>query len=122
MVKGLPGSGKSMLLKHLALTDGKQGGFNNSSARPIPVLVELHELTNPTLDLEKLEQHYSSLTTTNELLRSRWCWRIGERINAVRYTRNSRIHPWSWGNLCWLRAFGKGSQCHPIAADFSQSI
>ncbi len=54
MVKGLPGSGKSMLLKHLALTDGKQGGFNNSSARPIPVLVELHELTNPTFRSGKI--------------------------------------------------------------------
>ncbi|MEM8723627.1 MAG: NACHT domain-containing protein [Cyanobacteria bacterium P01_G01_bin.39] len=57
MVKGVPGSGKSMLLKHLALIYGKEGGLNNLPAKSIPLLVELHELTDPALDLEKLEQH-----------------------------------------------------------------
>lgn len=57
MVKGLPGSGKSMLLKHLALTYGEKGRLINLPEKPVPVLVELHELTDSALDLEKLEQH-----------------------------------------------------------------
>ena len=57
MIKGIPGSGKSMLLKHIVLTYGEEGCLINLPERPIPVWVELHELTDSALNLEKLQQH-----------------------------------------------------------------
>ena len=54
MVKGPPGSGKTMLLKHLALSYG--AGRLNLPNWPVPVLLELHRLSDPELTQEKLIQ------------------------------------------------------------------
>jgi hypothetical protein len=43
MVKGRPGSGKSMLLKHIALSFA-EGRLNELADEPIPILLELHRL------------------------------------------------------------------------------
>ncbi|MEO0489372.1 MAG: NACHT domain-containing protein, partial [Cyanobacteria bacterium J06659_2] len=53
MVTGPPGSGKSMLLKHIALTydSGRLVGLADSL---VPVLLELHRLNNPNLTPEQL--------------------------------------------------------------------
>ena len=45
MVKGLPGSGKSMLLKHIALRYAE--GYLRLPKQPVPVLLELHRLSEP---------------------------------------------------------------------------
>ncbi len=44
MVKGAPGAGKSMLLKHIALSYAERGFA--SSWNPVPILLELHRLTD----------------------------------------------------------------------------
>ncbi|MCG8367072.1 MAG: NACHT domain-containing protein, partial [Pseudanabaenales cyanobacterium] len=54
MVKGPPGSGKSMLLKHIALTYGAER--LNLPDWPVPILLELHRLSDPELTQEKLIQ------------------------------------------------------------------
>ena len=56
MVKGAPGSGKSMLLKHIVLSYG-EGNLFNLPEKPIPILLELHRLIASDLDEEKLQQH-----------------------------------------------------------------
>lgn len=45
MVTGVPGSGKSMLLKHIALTyaEGRLATFSNA---PVPILLEMHRLSD----------------------------------------------------------------------------
>ncbi|NEP20062.1 MAG: NACHT domain-containing protein, partial [Leptolyngbya sp. SIO4C1] len=55
MVTGQPGSGKTMLLKHVALTYGRNQ-LNMLSDRPVPVLLELHRLSDPDLSREALIQ------------------------------------------------------------------
>ncbi len=55
MVKGLPGSGKSMLLKHIALSYGK-GRLSSLSEQPVPILLELHRLSDAALTKEGLIQ------------------------------------------------------------------
>lgn len=55
VVKGAPGSGKSMLLKYLALSYS-EGRFKNLSDRPVPILLELNRLNEANLTVEKLEQ------------------------------------------------------------------
>lgn len=55
VVKGAPGSGKSMLLKYLALSYS-EGRFKNLSGRPVPILLELNRLNEANLTVEKLEQ------------------------------------------------------------------
>ena len=60
VVKGAPGSGKSMLLKYLALSyldSYSEGRFKNLSDRPVPILLELNRLNEANLTVEKLEQH-----------------------------------------------------------------
>ncbi|NER83857.1 MAG: NACHT domain-containing protein, partial [Leptolyngbya sp. SIO1D8] len=54
MVTGPPGGGKSMLLKHIALSYG--AGRLNLPERPVPVLIELHRFSNPELMQETLIQ------------------------------------------------------------------
>ncbi|MDB9430705.1 NACHT domain-containing protein [Microcystis aeruginosa CS-555/01A07] len=56
VVKGAPGSGKSMLLKYLALSYSEEQ-FKNLSDRPVPILLELNRLNEANLTVEKLEQH-----------------------------------------------------------------
>ncbi|WOB67263.1 NACHT domain-containing protein [Microcystis aeruginosa] len=56
VVKGAPGSGKSMLLKYLALSYS-EGRFKNLSDRPVPIVLELNRLNEANLTVEKLEQH-----------------------------------------------------------------
>lgn len=56
VVIGSPGSGKSMLLRHIALTYG--AGRLILPKRPIPVLIELHRLGNPGLTQETLIQEF----------------------------------------------------------------
>ncbi|MFM7716093.1 MAG: NACHT domain-containing protein, partial [Microcystis sp.] len=56
VVKGAPGSGKSMLLKYLALSYS-EGRLKNLSDRPVPILLELNRLNEANLTVEKLEQH-----------------------------------------------------------------
>ncbi|MEO0987057.1 MAG: NACHT domain-containing protein [Cyanobacteria bacterium J06639_14] len=53
MVTGPPGSGKSMLLKHIALTYGS-GRLVGLTDGTVPVLLELHRLNNPQLKPEQL--------------------------------------------------------------------
>jgi len=53
MVKGAPGSGKSMLLKYLALSYAE--GRLNLPDQPVPVLLELHRLSKSD---KSLEQHF----------------------------------------------------------------
>jgi predicted NACHT family NTPase len=55
MVKGAPGSGKSMLLKYLALSYSEVR-LKNLSDRPVPILLELNRLNDANLTVEKLEQ------------------------------------------------------------------
>ncbi len=55
VVKGAPGSGKSMLLKYLALSYS-EGRFKNLSDLPVPILLELNRLNEANLTVEKLEQ------------------------------------------------------------------
>lgn len=52
MVLGPPGSGKSMMLKHIAL-DYAEDRFVDLPDRPIPILLELHRLNGNTLSLEQ---------------------------------------------------------------------
>jgi len=51
IVKGAPGSGKSMLLKYLALSYAE--GRLNLPEQPVPVLLELHRLSKSDKPLEK---------------------------------------------------------------------
>jgi hypothetical protein len=53
MITGIPGSGKTMLLRHVAFSYGK-GRLPGLENRPVPVLVELHRLSDPELTEEKL--------------------------------------------------------------------
>ena len=53
MITGIPGSGKTMLLRHVAFSYGK-GGLTGLEYRPVPVLVELHRLSDPALTEEEL--------------------------------------------------------------------
>ncbi|NJN87462.1 MAG: NACHT domain-containing protein [Leptolyngbyaceae cyanobacterium SL_7_1] len=53
MITGIPGSGKTMLLKHIAFSYGK-GRLPELENRPVPVLVELHRLNDSNLTEEKL--------------------------------------------------------------------
>ncbi|MGH9754882.1 MAG: NACHT domain-containing protein, partial [Blastocatellia bacterium] len=52
MVNGPPGSGKSMLLKHIVLSYA-EGRLTHLPDRPIPILLELHRLNDPSLTLEQ---------------------------------------------------------------------
>lgn len=52
MVLGPPGSGKSMLLKHIAL-EYAEGHFVDLPDKPIPILLELHRLNDSTLSLDR---------------------------------------------------------------------
>jgi hypothetical protein len=52
MVKGLPGAGKSMLMKYIVFKYA-EGGFVELPDRPVPILLELHRLNDPTTTLEK---------------------------------------------------------------------
>lgn len=51
VVLGAPGAGKSMLLRHIALTCAEQR-VPAPLDQPIPVLLELHRLTDPTATIE----------------------------------------------------------------------
>jgi NACHT domain len=53
MIKGIPGSGKTMLLRHVAFSYGK-GNLLGLENRPVPVLLELHRLNDADLTEEKL--------------------------------------------------------------------
>jgi MoxR-like ATPase len=53
VITGIPGSGKTMLLRHVAFSYGK-GRLTGLENRPVPVLVELHRLSDPDLTEEKL--------------------------------------------------------------------
>jgi hypothetical protein len=53
MVTGIPGSGKTMLLRHVVLSYGK-GHLNGLENRPVPILLELHRLRDLELTEEKL--------------------------------------------------------------------
>jgi hypothetical protein len=64
MVKGAPGSGKSMLLKYLALSYAK-GRMLNLLDRPMPILLELNTLNDPSLNVEKLEQELVKVCDRN---------------------------------------------------------
>lgn len=55
MVKGRPGSGKSMLLKYLALSYGN-GYLSGVPDQPVPILLELHRLSDPALTRDGLIQ------------------------------------------------------------------
>ncbi len=55
MVKGLPGSGKSMLLRYIALSYA-EGRLEKLPDRTVPILLELHRLSAPDLTLEKFQQ------------------------------------------------------------------
>jgi hypothetical protein len=50
VVVGAPGAGKSMLLRHLALTYARQG-LRDFPDQPVPILLELNRLNNSTLPL-----------------------------------------------------------------------
>ncbi len=52
MIKGPPGSGKSMLLKHLALSYA-EGRLNHLPDQPVPILLELHRLNDSSQPLEQ---------------------------------------------------------------------
>lgn len=51
VVLGAPGAGKSMLLKHIALTYAER--LPNARGQPIPVLIELHRLAEPNATIER---------------------------------------------------------------------
>ncbi|WP_346291473.1 NACHT domain-containing protein [Sphaerothrix gracilis] len=53
MIKGQPGSGKTMFIKHIVFTYGREQ-FNVASECPTPILLELHRLSNPELTQEGL--------------------------------------------------------------------
>jgi hypothetical protein len=53
MIKGIPGSGKTMLLRHVAFSYGK-GNLLGLENRPVPVLLELHRLNDADLTEDKL--------------------------------------------------------------------
>jgi NACHT domain len=53
VIKGIPGSGKTMLLRHVALSYGR-GELLGLENRPVPVLLELHRLSDADLTEEKL--------------------------------------------------------------------
>jgi MoxR-like ATPase len=53
MITGIPGSGKTMLLRHIAFSYGK-GRLPGLENRPVPILLELHRLSDPELTEEKL--------------------------------------------------------------------
>jgi NACHT domain len=53
VIKGIPGSGKTMLLQHVAFSYGK-GNLIGLENRPVPVLLELHRLSDADLTEEKL--------------------------------------------------------------------
>ncbi|MFY0572797.1 NACHT domain-containing protein [Archangium lansingense] len=53
MIKGAPGSGKSMLLKHLVLSYA-EGRMEELPDRPVPVLMELHRFNDPKATFEDL--------------------------------------------------------------------
>ncbi|MDW3650482.1 MAG: NACHT domain-containing protein [Bacteroidia bacterium] len=50
-VIGTPGSGKTMLMRHLALKYAREG-LKSYKGQPIPILLELHRLSDPATDLE----------------------------------------------------------------------
>lgn len=54
LIRGIPGAGKSILLKYLTLSwaDGK---LNQALPNYVPVLLELHRLNNPNLSQEYLQ-------------------------------------------------------------------
>ena len=59
MIKGAPGSGKSMLLKYLAFSYADSYAkrrSRNLSDLPVPILLELNRLNDPNLTVEKLQQ------------------------------------------------------------------
>jgi hypothetical protein len=53
MIKGIPGSGKTMLLRHVAFSYGK-GNLMGLENRPVPVLLELRRLNDADLTEDKL--------------------------------------------------------------------
>lgn len=53
VIKGIPGSGKTMLLRHVAFAYGK-GELMELENRPVPVLLELHRLSDADLTEDKL--------------------------------------------------------------------
>lgn len=50
IVVGAPGSGKTMLLRHIALTYAREG-LSDFPAQPIPILLELHRLNDSNISL-----------------------------------------------------------------------
>jgi len=50
MVVGAPGSGKTMLMRHIALTYAREG-LRDFPAQPVPILLELHRLKDPNVPL-----------------------------------------------------------------------
>lgn len=65
MVKGSPGSGKTMLVKHIALSYGA-GRLNSLSEQPVPILLELHRLNDPALTQEGLIQALTDAFERND--------------------------------------------------------
>ncbi|MBD2518174.1 NACHT domain-containing protein [Nostoc sp. FACHB-973] len=55
LIRGIPGAGKSILLKYLTLSwaDGK---LNQALPKHVPVLLELHRLNNPNLNQEYFQK------------------------------------------------------------------
>ena len=53
MITGIPGSGKTMLMRHMALAYGN-GALPGLENRPVPILLDLHRLNDPDLTEEKL--------------------------------------------------------------------
>lgn len=51
MIVGAPGSGKTMLMRHIALTYVREG-LHDFHDQPIPIMLELHRLSDPNKTLE----------------------------------------------------------------------
>ena len=65
VIKGAPGSGKSMFCRYLCLSYA-EGKLNDLSDKPIPILVELHSLKESKLTVEILEKKLVQVCALND--------------------------------------------------------
>ncbi len=65
LIRGIPGAGKSILLKYLTLSwaDGK---LNQDLSSNVPVLLELHRLNSPNLNQEYLQKQLVDVFDRND--------------------------------------------------------